>query len=124
MPPLLIPAAGAPRFVSDGGSAPVGLGLSEEVRGETTMRLGSGDAILLFTDGLVERRDRPLGVGFERLATAFTRHARQSAEAIADTALEARDGADATPTDDIALLVIRYTPIAAAATSLSSDGEE
>jgi serine/threonine-protein kinase RsbW len=116
MPPLLIPAAGAPRFVSDGGSAPVGLGLSEEVRGETTMRLGSGDAILLFTDGLVERRDRPLSAGFGQLAAAFTSPTRQSAEAIADAALAARADAEATPPDDIAILVVRYTPIAAAAT--------
>jgi hypothetical protein len=116
MPPLLIPAAGSPRFVSEGGSAPVGLGLGDEARSETTVRLGPGDAILLFTDGLVERRDRPLSVGFDQLATAVASHAGQSAEAIADTALAARDDAGATPPDDIALLVIRYTPIAAAAT--------
>ena len=115
MPPLLIPAAGTPRFVSDGGSAPVGIGLGGEARSEATIQLEPGDAILLFTDGLVERRDRPLDVGFEQLAAAMTNLAKAGAEAIADAALAAQGGAGATPPDDIALLVIRYAPVLAAA---------
>jgi serine/threonine-protein kinase RsbW len=114
-PPLLIPAAGTPRFVSDGGSAPVGIGFSDKARSETTLRLERGDAILLFTDGLVERRDRPIDVGFEQLAAAMINLAKAGAEAIADAALAARDRAGATPPDDIALLVIRFAPVAAAA---------
>ncbi len=115
MPPLLIPAAGTPCFVSDGGSAPVGIGFSDEARSEATLRLERGDAILLFTDGLVERRDRPIDVGFEQLAAAMINLAKAGAEAIADAALAVRGGAGATPTDDIALLVIRFAPVAAAA---------
>jgi hypothetical protein len=115
MPPLFIPADGQPRLVSDGGSGPVGLGLGDEPRTETIMHLGPGDAIMLFTDGLVERRDRPLDVGFEELAAAMTSQARESAEAIANAALAARVGADGTPPDDVALLVIRYAPAATSA---------
>jgi hypothetical protein len=115
MPPLLIPAAGTPRFVSDGGSAPVGIGFSDKARSETTLRLERGDAILLFTDGLVERRDRPIDFGFEQLAAAMTNLVKAGAEAIADAALAARDRAGATPPDDIALLVIRFAPVATAA---------
>jgi hypothetical protein len=70
---------------------------------------------MLFTDGLVERRDRPLDVGFEELAAAMTSQARESAEAIANAALAARVGADGTPPDDVALLVIRYAPAATSA---------
>lgn len=112
MPPLLIPAEGRPRLVSGGGSGPVGLGLGDEPRNETTMHLGPGDAIMLFTDGLVEQRDRPLDAGFEELAAAMTSQARESAEAIADAALAARVGPGGTPPDDVALLVIRYAPAA------------
>jgi hypothetical protein len=110
MPPLLIPASAPPRLVSDGGSTPVGLGLSDEPRSETAVFLQPGDAVLLFTDGLVERRDRSLEVGLEQLAAAVTGRSRESAEAIADAALTMRIDGERGPPDDVALLVIRYVP--------------
>jgi hypothetical protein len=112
MPPLLIPADGPPRLVSDGGTGPVG-GLGDERRSEATLRLEPGDSILLYTDGLVERRDRPLADGFAQLGAAMTSRVRASAEAIADAALATRDDSDRSPADDVALLVIRYAPAAA-----------
>jgi len=110
MPPLFVPAAGAPRLVVEGASGPVGLGFGDVHRGETTVRMEPRDAVVLFTDGLVERRDQPLDAGLARLADAVAAYAGESAEAIATAALAARSTGDATPPDDVALLVIRYVP--------------
>ena len=103
--------------MSDGGSAPVGLGLGDERRSEATLRLEPGDAILLFTDGLVERRDRPLAVGFEQLADSHDESRHERAPKRSPTRRSPRETVrtEALP-DDMALLVIRYAPIAAAAT--------
>ena len=65
------------------------------------------DAVLvLYTDGLIERRREDIDVGLARLAEALTRHRGADAEALADALL-----ADLLPpggaTDDAALVIIR-----------------
>src|SRR5690606_33285117 len=66
----------------------------------------AGGLLALFTDGLVERRDRPLEQGLARLRGALRADsAEQScAAAVADI------GADTPLHDDSALLVIRRQP--------------
>ena len=110
MPPLLVPVTGPPRLVLDGAGGPVGLGLGDDPRSEGTVPMSPGDAILLFTDGLVERRDRPLDQGLASLAEAVAGCAGKSADVIAAAALAARPSGEATPPDDVALLVLRYAP--------------
>ncbi|MFH5822967.1 SpoIIE family protein phosphatase [Georgenia sp. AZ-5] len=68
LPPLLLPADGEARLVWDGRSTPLGLVLPGKDRTEAELRLGPGDRVLLYTDGLVERRDRPLVTGLQALA--------------------------------------------------------
>jgi serine/threonine-protein kinase RsbW len=63
MPPLLVPAGSAPRLLWDGRSTPLGVILPGRPRGEAELSLAPGDRLLLFTDGLVERRDRSLREG-------------------------------------------------------------
>jgi serine/threonine-protein kinase RsbW len=73
-PPLLAPAAGAPRFLWDGRSAPLAAyGSLPFDRKEAELGLEPGARLLLYTDGLVERRGRTLDAGLEGLRAAFAR---------------------------------------------------
>jgi anti-anti-sigma factor len=56
-PPLLVTADARSRYVEPSGAGPLGSGAGFPVR---TVVLNIGDAILLYTDGLIERPGRPL----------------------------------------------------------------
>lgn len=70
-----------------------------------TFALEPGTGLLLFTDGLIERRDEPLPVGLERLRASI-RPESELGE-IVDGVL---NDASAGPADDIAVLALRMTP--------------
>lgn len=70
-PPLLLPAEGGARLLWDGRSTPLGAYGAPPRRRQAAVRLASGDRLLLCTDGLFERRGRPLDEGLDLLvATA------------------------------------------------------
>ncbi|HEU4349992.1 MAG TPA: SpoIIE family protein phosphatase, partial [Actinoplanes sp.] len=104
MPPLLHEPASAPRFLMDGRSAPLGSRAGDIHRVEQKVKLSAGSRLLLYTDGLVERRTRPIDRGLEVLAHEWAR--RRDAPmpgitaAIADT-LVGREHAD-----DVCLLCL------------------
>ena len=52
------------------GAVPVGAAIPQE-----RIVLGAGDGVLLYTDGLVERREQSLDVGLEHLLAEAARHA-------------------------------------------------
>lgn len=67
LPPLVLRGREPARYLS-GGSYPIGV---EDVEYETHVEsLEPGTGLLLYTDGLVERRTESLDVGFERLIQA------------------------------------------------------
>ncbi|BFU46435.1 SpoIIE family protein phosphatase [Krasilnikovia sp. MM14-A1004] len=72
-PPLLAEPGSAPRYLLDGRSGPLGSRAARIERVEHRVRLAAGSRLLLYTDGLIERRDRPLDAGFEVLARAYAR---------------------------------------------------
>jgi serine/threonine-protein kinase RsbW len=107
-PPLLGPAAGEPRLLWDGRSPPLGAygGLAAD-REEAELPLDPGARLLLYTDGLVERRCRALDVGLDRLVAAFARRRDASPAALVSDLPELLlDGAD--NDDDVCLLAFAY----------------
>lgn len=109
-PPLILRQDGTTTRLDRSGPA---LGVMPSVGyAEQELGLGPGDVLLVYTDGVIEARDRDRGLyGLERLAAV----AREAAEAGADAAgihtrvFEdvGRHAAGAPPRDDITLVVVK-----------------
>ncbi len=105
-PPLLMPADGhGARYVDVLPGVPLGVDDLSSGYADTTVRLGAGDCLLLFTDGLVEDRTMPLGDGMDRLATGLGAVLPASAEAVCAAALRVM-GRDRSHDDDTAVLAV------------------
>lgn len=101
-PPPLLWTGGEGRWLNDGRSRPLGLG--RPTRLEATVRIGPSDRLLLYTDGLVERRGEVIDVGMERLVARMADVGdASSAAVVADVLVTEVPMADAR--DDVALLV-------------------
>jgi serine phosphatase RsbU (regulator of sigma subunit)/anti-sigma regulatory factor (Ser/Thr protein kinase) len=101
-PALVIEPDGSTRFLEGGRSVPLGLPF-DLPRPQAQERLGPGSILVVYTDGLVERREEPLDRGLERLAKMASRVGAGSLTEISDGLLEivAEDRHD-----DVALLTI------------------
>lgn len=108
-PPPLLMRHGRATFLDDGTGILLGV-TDGEVGAEGVIGLEPGDVLVLFTDGLVERRGESLGDGLDRLARAMTRIAVHDAEAISDALLAELLPPGITRADDVALLVARVVP--------------
>ncbi|WNB87423.1 PP2C family protein-serine/threonine phosphatase [Cellulomonas sp. ATA003] len=67
-----------------------------------------GSTLLLYTDGLVERRDRHLADGLETLRAALARHATVPLDDLVDVLVADLTGH--TRHDDVAVLGVRFHP--------------
>jgi serine/threonine-protein kinase RsbW len=107
-PPLLVSASGEARFVWDGRSTPLGTP-SVDGRREASAVLGAGDILLLYTDGVVERRTAGLEDGLERLRETALEHRRDPLNGLVDRLLA--DLVDErTQEDDVCLICLRAWP--------------
>jgi signal transduction histidine kinase/serine phosphatase RsbU (regulator of sigma subunit)/CheY-like chemotaxis protein len=70
-PPLVLDGNGA-SLIDGPVSPPIGAAVGVEYR-EGTAEIPRGGALVLYTDGLVERRDEPLDTGFDRMIAAALR---------------------------------------------------
>jgi phosphoserine phosphatase RsbU/P len=102
-PPLLVRSDGSAEYFEGGRSGPLG---QATARCEDTVRLRPGDTLVLYTDGLVERRGVSIDDGLERLAAAGVAARAEHVDHLADHLL-AELLIDAGQRDDIALLVVR-----------------
>lgn len=81
------------------------LGLEDGPRSTAERVMHPGDVLVLFTDGLVERRHRPLPAGVDALVEALSVARSGDAAGIGEELLAALDGDS--PEDDIALVIVR-----------------
>ncbi|MEU5672275.1 GAF domain-containing SpoIIE family protein phosphatase [Micromonospora sp. NPDC047762] len=102
LPPLLAVPGHPTRPVNLTVDRPLGVGRPSVDRRTTVLDLPPGAALVLYTDGLVERRSEVIDTGIERLAGAVQ---SGPAEALCDHIMITT--AEERPNDDIALLVIR-----------------
>jgi serine phosphatase RsbU (regulator of sigma subunit)/anti-sigma regulatory factor (Ser/Thr protein kinase) len=100
-PPLVIDPAGDARFLEEGRSVPLGAHAGTRYR-EAVVRLEPGSTIVLYTDGLVERRGSSLNQGLERLVSEASGRPAEP-ESLCDRLIGALVG-DQPPPDDVALL--------------------
>ena len=119
-PPPLVVNGNAAQFLDAPPGPPMGIG--EHARfAETSVRIEPGTTLILYTDGLVDRRDLALDDGLARLLRVAEAHALLNAEELCDRLLAEMVPGDVT--DDIALLAIRQLPVPAEGVHLRIDAE-
>jgi PAS domain S-box-containing protein len=102
-PPLVLPSDAAPWFLDGGRATPLGVepGMAYP---EAVAQLSPGTTVLVYTDGLIERRGETLEEGLARLRAAAG--SETDPERLVDGVLDALTGEHRE--DDVALLAIRY----------------
>ena len=105
--PVVLAPDGTVR-VLDAGSADLLLGVDpRQWRRDRSAELAPGSTVLLYTDGLVERRDRDIDAGTAELVTVLGEAAGLPLEELCDRLLERLFLPDAE--DDVAVLALRLT---------------
>jgi serine phosphatase RsbU (regulator of sigma subunit) len=102
--PLLVRADGRIEELAAGG-LPLGIRTQAIYGGGTTV-MRSGDLLVLYTDGIIERRNGDEFFGGERLYDLVREHRRRSARGLQDLVLSAVRGFAATPLDDDTTLLV------------------
>jgi sigma-B regulation protein RsbU (phosphoserine phosphatase) len=108
-PPVLVPADGAPELVSVEGGRVLGLIEASEFP-VNRLRLGRGEAVLLYTDGVSEAQDPAGGFfGVERVVAAAAFLRLVMAMALSEGVLRAvrAFAGEAPQSDDITILTLR-----------------
>jgi GAF domain-containing protein/anti-sigma regulatory factor (Ser/Thr protein kinase) len=107
-PPLVVRPDGAAEFVEGGRGLPLGTGA--EVRyPQATVALPVGSVVILYTDGLVERRTESIDVGLERLRRA-AETGPGDPDRLVEHILEELVGSEGRG-DDIAVLAVRLLAV-------------
>ena len=106
LPVLLVPAGGASRYLEGARSTPLGTAPPGGMIPQERFVLEPGDTVLLYTDGLVERRDDSIDSRLEHLRVALAEAPRDLQAALEH--LTATLGGDVPlRQDDVALLALR-----------------
>ncbi|MFF3859492.1 PP2C family protein-serine/threonine phosphatase [Streptomyces sp. NPDC002209] len=105
-PPALLRTDGTVEFLDQATDPPLGARPDHVARPQATTPFTEGDTLVLYSDGLIERRREDIDTGLARLADALTRHLGTDPEPLADALL-----LDLLPavgaTDDTALVIVR-----------------
>jgi anti-anti-sigma factor len=107
-PPPLLLTEGDARYLTGGAGVPLGIRIRAPYTDAAT-RIEPGATLLLYTDGLFERRGQVLDEGLDHLAaTAAQLHGDPPDTLVAQLLASALP--DSGPADDIALIAARYLP--------------
>jgi anti-sigma regulatory factor (Ser/Thr protein kinase) len=107
-PPLVLTGDGRARYLNGDSGLPLGV-MGDFEYGEWTTTLEPGSTLLLYTDGLVEKRGELIDAGLERLRLVVT-DAVTDPNPLCDHVLGALGGRPTS--DDVALLAVRALPLA------------
>ena len=108
LPPLALDPDGSVVVLADW-KADLLLGVDPTfARTESTVTLDRGATVVLYTDGLIERRDADLDAGLARLRTHLAELAGRPLQELCDELIERL--VDGKPDDDVALVAVRLHP--------------
>ena len=108
-PPVLCRGAdGVVRPIEGGRGLPIGA-TADATYDEADLRIEPGSTLVLYTDGLVERRAESIDAGIDRLTRLLT-ETPGTLDALADRIVDELESTD--HTDDLALLAIQLDPTA------------
>ena len=106
LPPALARSNGTVVFLDQATDPPLDTRPEHLPRPQASLAIAEGDTLVLYTDGLIERRSEDLDLGLARLAASLSAHRALPPEELADTLLIDLIPA-AGATDDTALVVVR-----------------
>ncbi|MEV7590362.1 SpoIIE family protein phosphatase [Streptomyces sp. NPDC089922] len=106
LPPALLHRDGTVDFLDEATDPPLGARPEHVHRPQASLTFSEGDTLVLYTDGLIERRSEDIDTGLARLADSLGRHRTADPEALADSLLLELLPAGGT-TDDTALVIVR-----------------
>ncbi|MGW0085244.1 PP2C family protein-serine/threonine phosphatase [Streptomyces sp. NPDC003393] len=101
-PPALVHPDGTVQFLDQATDPPLGASLEHGPRPQATTIYAEGASLVLYTDGLIERRGEDIDVGLQRLADLLSRHHQYEVEDLAEALMALSAAAD-----DTALVVVR-----------------
>jgi serine phosphatase RsbU (regulator of sigma subunit) len=106
LPPLVLHTDGTVEFLDQATDPPLGARPEHTARPEAAVAFNEGDTLVLYTDGLVERRREDIDISLARLADSLTRHRGLAPEDLADALLHDLQP-EGSATDDTALVIVR-----------------
>jgi len=104
-PPALVFGGGESRYLEEGLSPPLGV-TTDAGFTESSQDIWPGATLLLYTDGLVERREESIQVGLDRLLRVASSHESSAVNDLCDHILSSLIESDHVG-DDIALVAMR-----------------
>jgi GAF domain-containing protein/anti-sigma regulatory factor (Ser/Thr protein kinase) len=108
-PPVVAYPDGRVELLEDGRGLPLGTGLNPKYR-QSVVELPAGSVVVLYSDGLVERRGHTIDEGLEQLVAAIAAAPLDSERMLEHVLEELVLGADRG--DDVAILAARFLPVA------------
>ncbi|MFF8594059.1 PP2C family protein-serine/threonine phosphatase [Streptomyces sp. NPDC015220] len=105
-PPVLTHADGRFELLDQATDPPLGARPRHVPRPQASIHYRPGDTLVLYTDGLIERREEDIYTGLDRLIGVLARYRGLGAEELADTLLTGL-GVAGGGRDDVALVVVR-----------------
>jgi serine/threonine-protein kinase RsbW len=106
-PPVLVEGQGRSGLLWEGRSAPLGAQFGDATRPEARCTLPPGALLVLYTDGLVERRDEALDQSIDELAVELASWSDRPFADLADGVTDALVGKGRTD-DDVCLLAVAF----------------
>jgi PAS domain S-box-containing protein len=106
VPAVLAAPGSEPQLLADARSVPLAV-RRDHPRPQATVALAAGSSLLLYTDGLVERRQEPIDAGIARVTEVMAQTIELPVDTVADALLD-RLVPQAGYDDDVAIVLYRH----------------